>query len=262
MEAMPHPAGYAGPLHARSTSATETVATDQRQGGMEEDEDDLDDAAAHDLPGDRGPPTERQADTTRQPAGDAESGAQRRLEGLPGFEVRQKPRTANSSAAETIYCILWPCKGHGKGTFESFATRGKLKEHYMTHHVGRAKARTHPGHSPLLPATALDAYMTLQCDRCHKCYASQRPMATHVANGNCTLELQAQRRTDGAEDAAGRAANARAADADAAEGDELDPDNDPARPTAAMATAARANPVTANRAFLATVKPACPTLHQ
>ena len=262
MEAMPHPAGYAGPLHARSTSATETVATDQRQGSMEEDEDDLDDAAAHDLPGDRGPPTERQAATTRQPAGDAESGARRRLEGLPGFEVRQKPRTANSSAAETIYCILWPCKGHGKGTFESFATRGKLKEHYMTHHVGRTKARTHPGHSPLLPATALDAYMTLQCDRCHKCYASQRPMATHVANGNCTLELQAQRRTDGAEDAAERAANARAADADAAEGDELDPDNDPARPTAAMATAARANPVTANRAFLATVKPACPTLHQ
>ena len=262
MEAMPHPAGYAGPLHTRSTSNAETAATDQRQGGTEDDEDDLDDAAAHDLPGDHSPPKDPPAAAGHQPTNGAEGGARRQLEGLPSFEVRQKPRAANSSAAETIYCTLWPCMGHGRGTFESFATRGNLKTHYMTHHVSLTKTRPHPGHSPLIPAAALDEHGTLQCERCHKCYASQRPMATHRAKGDCTLELRALRRKHGAADAAEERTDAQAADAAAAAGDELDPDNDPARPTATMAAALRADPVAANRTFLTTIKPAGPELHQ
>ncbi len=57
MGAMPDPDGYAGPLMARSASAAEATAANHRRGDPEGDEDELDEAAERDLPGDRGRPT-------------------------------------------------------------------------------------------------------------------------------------------------------------------------------------------------------------
>ena len=257
--------GYEGPLFPSTDTSTTDTAAAQETTSFDPDPNDLDAAAAA-AAGDgvaAAAAARAAADAERAeppspnpPVPPPVAETQPRL---PPATCR--PRPASGCVGDNQFpCRLWPCPDAANASSFFWCNKpGQMADHLRRKHLGARAA-----HGPDLPRDALPV-MIKQCPDCFSIFCGEARLATHVrTRAGCLPSLTAKKAADDAAAAATATAAAAAASANPATStDAEDPSElDPTAPSPRHAAAALTDPVAANTAFLNTIPPDSPSLHE